>query len=255
MVVSKFKKLFIKFTGYWFLGTAFKHKSKSDVVIFHSLVDLNYCPNSLYYTEDQYSLVSDLTFDEEALFKKNSKTCRYEINRAKKSDVFVRHIDSSELKKDPEILKNFENDYYSFIKEKNIDDTYNKEAVNSYIDSETFCLTLTEMENGIKIWHSYIYDDKNARLMYSVSNFRSEKKIQALAGMVNRLQHWQDMLTFKNCGVTHYDWGGVPDFEFNDGIAKFKKSFGGDPLKTKTYIIASSFIGKIVVLAMKITHK
>jgi hypothetical protein len=65
----------------------------------------------------------------------------------------------------------------------------------------------------------------------------ADKKNARIFGHLNRLLHWRNMLLYQEQGFATYDWGGVtPDAA--DGIAKFKRSFGGQLVRENVYLCA-----------------
>ena len=80
------------------------------------------------------------------------------------------------------------------------------------------------------MFHSYIYDVHDARLLHSASCFREESADQNLIGRANKKLQWEDMKYFKEQGVLRYDWGGISDFDNPNGIDEFKLKFGGDKI-------------------------
>jgi len=56
------------------------------------------------------------------------------------------------------------------------------------------------------------------------------------------------MLQFKETGITRYDWGGLFEDESvpeNAGINKFKKDFGGQPVRTYDCTLPVTLRGRI----------
>jgi hypothetical protein len=65
----------------------------------------------------------------------------------------------------------------------------------------------------------------------------ADKRNARIFGHFNRLLHWRNMLLYQEQGFTTYDCGGVtPDA--GDGIAKFKRSFGGQLVLENIYFCA-----------------
>jgi len=255
MISSTFKRSFITFEGFWFCKDPEQLKSKADILLIHNLKSKNYTPNKTYFYEDQYSLISDLAISEDELMKVCNKNCRYEIRRAQKENSEITYYLSKDIQEKPQILSDFKNEYNKFIKTKGIASAYNEEAVQQYLEKGNFILSYANFEDTGWLWHGYIADENNTRLLYSASNIKMEKVDRSFAGRVNRLLHWKDMLYFKNSNVKFYDWGGVGDFKTESGISKFKKGFGGVHDKTYTLFVANTLKGKIAIKLLRAFKK
>lgn len=59
-----------------------------------------------------------------------------------------------------------------------------------------FVVDLYEKGN-LAVYHVYMYDENEAVLMFSVSDFRDEDIDRNLAGRANKLLHYDDMRYFK----------------------------------------------------------
>jgi lipid II:glycine glycyltransferase (peptidoglycan interpeptide bridge formation enzyme) len=81
--------------------------------------------------------------------------------------------------------------------------------------------------------------DGRARLLYSASRRLEDQATSRLCGHLNRLLHWREIVGYRERGLTTYDLGGIRE-DPNDGIARFKTSFGGEIIKEYTYLCAGS---------------
>ena len=75
-----------------------------------------------------------------------------------------------------------------------------------------------------------------------------EGEDRALVGRANRWLHWQDMLRFKRMGMKRYDWGGLFEDESvpeRAGLNRFKKDFGGQPVRTYDCTVPVTIKGSI----------
>ena len=253
MISVTFSKYLFKFSGFWFCNSTENVKSNSDIHIFHNIPvsDCKGKDSELYNYKKQYSLISDLTLSLDDLLANCKKQCRYEIRRGLKENYNIDFFLPEELKKNPEIINQFKSVYYSFVDNKKIANVYNEKAIHGYIDTGNLIVSRAEVgENGI-LWHAYIFDDRNSRLLYSASNFHKLELDRALIGRANRVLHWKDMIFLKELGLEIMDWGGIGDPSNESGICKFKKSFGGTPHTSYTLIMANSLLGKVALTLMK----
>ena len=164
-----------------------------------------------YHSSKFISLLTDLTVSEESLWTKLSKTTRQEINRAKREDIRLLEIKNHEFYRNKEILKRFGDTYTHMYAQKGMNGIYlPMERISAYIENKCFIITSAMIDGQEAVYHSYIYDNHETRLLQSCSAFRGEDRtIKSKVSWANRYLHWNDMLMFKNAGLKRYDWGGV----------------------------------------------
>ncbi len=105
--------------------------------------------------------------------------------------------------------------------------------LKSYAKSNACMISVAYLNNEPLVYHSYIFDQKNSRLLHSCSSFRKQEAFdRKMIALANKCLSWKDMQYFKNTGVVYFDWGGVSSFDNPNGIDEFKFRFGGTP---KTY--------------------
>lgn len=203
----------------------------------------------------QFTLITDLTILPEEIFKQFSKNYRYEINRGKKEKVKCISYNSLDLKNDSSLLSSFKKEYEDFVKLKKIANAYNKFAMEQYIESGNIILTKAYSDEEDYAQHIYVYEDDNrkiARLLYSVSNFRTKGVDRNLIGRANKYLHWYDIQYLCNHNINILDWGGISSIDKTNGVDKFKKEFGGHEHSYYNVIIGKSLIGKLAVSLMKL---
>lgn len=201
----------------------------------------------------QMSLLLKLDVDENVLFQNIRKNVRYEINRCSKENVGFEVYKSEDIANNKEILNDFERQYNQMYKEKNMDIKLSMHEIQSYIDNNAFILTVAKQDNLSLCYHAYVSDDKNTRLLYSCSTFRSDDKdMKNLIARANKYLHWQDIKMFKEKGIINYDFGGISSFEKPNGIDQFKMSFGGEQIEYYNIKLINSFKAKLYSFTRKI---
>jgi len=87
--------------------------------------------------------------------------------------------------------------------------------------------------------HVYLRDEKLKRvgLMVTGSTRFSGEDTPVFIGSVNKWLHWYEMQLYKSEGIETYDLGRIPSQQ--EGIARFKLSFGGQQVVEHNYIIAN----------------
>lgn len=106
------------------------------------------------------------------------------------------------------------------------------------------------------VYHTYLFDELNARLYQSCSLFRGDNDEDAkVVGFANRGLHWYDMRSFRDKGIKWYDWGGISSTEKPNGIDQFKMGFGGEQHLYYNVTIPKGFVGSTVLYARKYITK
>lgn len=177
----------------------------------------------------QETLISDLNYSEDELFSMLNKTVRNEINRSKREEVYTKVWNSRDIEKNMEILNKFSQMYENMYKEKGMSGhSLNLNELKEYIKRDAITITTASIDSKIVVFHSYIHDNKHARLLHSCSEFREiDNTMRNAIGRANKYLHWNDFIHFKQIGIEEYDWGGIESFDNPNGIDKFKISFGG----------------------------
>lgn len=202
-----------------------------------------------------YTLVSDLTEEEEILWGRLNKNYRYEIRRAQKDGVLLSEYRAEDLRLRPEVMAAFEKTYMDFceqLKNEDLKKDFSAEKIASYIEHDCILVTKAALGNAV-VYHLYVADAGQAVLCYSASDFRDPSVDQAAAARMNKLLHWQDMMGMKKAGLKVYDWGNVSSFEQYNGIDKFKAGFGGEQKTLFNVFVGNGVLGKMAVAARRLT--
>lgn len=189
------------------------------------------------------TLENDLELSDEELLTNCESNVRNEIRRAKRESVKCQVFTSAELIKNPTLVEQFCNSYDDMHREKGMQVVSVMEFINRAIIKGVLLLSVTYIDTNIVAYHVYIAGDNIARLLYSVSVFRSvsSNSERSAIGRANRLLHYEDMLWFKKNKFYFYDWGGYSTDSSLEGINSFKKGFGGK-LKTRFNYVTTTHI-------------
>ena len=200
------------------------------------------------------TLLTDLTQEEEEIWKQFAKNCAYEIKRAKREEVSVEILESSRISEQE--IREFCEFFDQFWESKGIrqadPEEFYKEA-KTYIDNGCMVFSKAKIDGQTIVYHTYVVEGEYTRLLHSASLYRiSQDRKPAIVGMANRYLHWEDMLYFKEKGIQKYDWGGAGEGEDVIGITRFKESFGGEKTflynsEVKQGIIAKAVYGLLVL--------
>ncbi len=201
------------------------------------------------------TLISDLTQDEDTLLSLMNKNYRNEIRRAEREGAEAYFYKACDILEDNTILDEFVEVYMRFCEAMDnvkLKHDLDMKKVWNYISND--CVLLTKgIQSDAVVFHLYVMDSSNAVLCYSASDFRDSKD-RALAGRLNKMLHWKDMLHLKSLGCKAYDWGNVStaDTEKYNGIDVFKAGFGGEPRRVWNALAANSLLGNMAVIGKKI---
>ena len=205
-------------------------KLRSDYKIIHgcsNYMDYHYKYKVSAYKQE--TLITDLSCTEDELFSGLNKTVRNEINRSKREEVSTRVWKSKDIEENKQLLDDFSQMYQNMYKEKGMSGHYlNMNELKEYAKKGSLIITTASIDDKIVVFHSYIHDDKNSRLLHSCSEFRiTDNAMKNAIGRANKYLHWNDLLYLKNMGIKNCDWGGIESFDKPNGIDKFKMNFGG----------------------------
>jgi hypothetical protein len=95
--------------------------------------------------------------------------------------------------------------------------------------------------------HAVMRDEQSARvrLLFLGSRRLEDRASAALCSDLNRYLHWHEIKTYSDEGFQIFDFGGIEDDPQN-GIARFKRSFGGTVVRESSYLCAgSAVVGRI----------
>lgn len=182
------------------------------------------------------------------MFSLFTATVKNEIRRAGRELTVARVYTSEKIQKDPSVLDSFGAMYHEMYAEKGMQGQYLPVAeLKAYAKAGKLTVTTAAMEDKLIVYHSYVHDGQNARLLHSCSEFRAaDNATRNAIGRANKFLHWEDMRYLKGIGVTRYDWGGVASPTEPNGIDKFKMSFGGSPITYYNVLEVQSLRAKLL---------
>lgn len=205
--------------------------------------------------EKQHSLVSNLSSTEDELLKLMTKTYRNEINRAIREEVAVKFFWGKDIIDDTKLLQSFSDMYHGMYAEKGMKVFLGDEEIRDYAKAEKFLISVAYIDNIPVVFHSYIIDIVNSRLLHSCSEFREiDNQKRNAIGRANKYLHWMDLRYLKKRGIEKYDWGGCASFEEPNGIDKFKMAFGGSKITYYNIVIYKSFKARVKQYLVKIIN-
>ncbi len=173
--------------------------------------------------------IIDLTLTSQMLFEMFSKSNRYKIERARRSD----NVDIEFVVAPPhERVSEFIQYYDAFAVTKGVP-LIQRSQFNAMARAGKLVIGAARgREGGLLAARAYVLDQKRARLTHSASLFRlqADSAERNRIGRANRLLHWEDMSRFGDLGVTTYDMGGWYTGDSNEALLRinsFKREFGG----------------------------
>lgn len=225
----------LTYVDVYFAETAEYHvKQKCDICTYQNTYSLHDKKNM---HSVGYTLISDLTQNEEQLWGAIRKGTRYEIRRAERYPIDFTAFDSSQILGGAEFqLDHFQSMYESMFANKGLPRKLDKDELLAIVACGGGLITAALVDSAPVVYHFYITDDRHAKLTISCSDLwgGNQQQDKNLIGYSNKWLHWKDYLYLKKLGVASYDWGGVTWNEEDQGILtginKFKQSFGGEPV-------------------------
>jgi len=216
-----------------------------------------YIPKNNEYVlskREAMTLETDLELSDVDLLAKCESNVRNEIRRAKKDGVKCQMFMSPELLGKPAVVKHFCDCYDEMHEKKGMPKVSVLNHLNSLIIAGVLQISVACINNVIVAYHVYLVGDRIARLLYSVSEFRSfnSSAERNAIGRANRLLHYEDMLWLKNNGYYLYDWGGFATDSRLDSINSFKKGFGGE-IRSRFHFVITTH--RVIQLIYKVKHR
>ncbi|MFG6367081.1 MAG: aminoacyltransferase [Lachnospiraceae bacterium] len=255
MIDTSYRKKFLTVNQIWYpnalsISELLRQRRNADILFVHG-VPIEETKGSFRGWQEYHTCMNDLTLPEDKIFAEINKNVRYECRRSERDDIEIRFYKKADIAADKTILSIFADIYEKMYQSKGIVEKFNLTAVQKYLETGNICFSAVWRQNEPIVFHSYICDAYDTRLLHSASCFREESADQNLIGRANKKLHWEDMKYFKEKGVLRYDWGGISDFENPNGIDAFKLKFGGEKITYYNVFAGNTQLGKLAVTAMK----
>lgn len=255
MVDISYHKKFLRVNQIWYPGDIaiselLRQKRKPDILFVHGAAREE-TEGRFRGWQEFHTCMNDLTLAEENMQAAIHKNVRYEVRRSERDDIRICFYNKSDLESDSGLLDRFAELYENMYRSKGVDTKYNLAAVKKYVEAGGILFSAVWYGGEMIVFHSYIYDDTDTRLLHSASCFREESADQSMIGRANKRLHWEDILYFKKKGLQRYDWGGISDFDNPNGIDAFKLKFGGDKITYYNVFAGNTLPGKMAVAVMK----
>lgn len=255
MIDISYQKKYLKVNQIWYpkdtaISELLGQKRKADILFVHG-VSIGETKGRFRGWQEFHTCVNDITIAEEEMLTAINKAVRYQFRRSEKDNIEIRFYTKKDIESTPELISTFADLYERMYQSKGSDTKLNRSAVKKYLDADGILFSAVWHEGEMLVFHSYICDDTEARLLHSASCFREESADQSMIGRANKRLHWEDILYFKKEGLLRYDWGGISDFENPNGIDEFKLKFGGEKITYYNVFAGNTLLGKLAVTAMK----
>lgn len=259
MIDVIYQKKFLKVNQIWYpgkrtVGSLLKEKRKADILFVHG-APIEETKGSFRGWQEYHTCRNDLTISEEDMLTNINKAVKYQFRRSEKDNIEIAFYTREDIEKHPELLNTFQDIYARMYRSKGSDTKLNVTAIERYLAVDGIIFSAAIHEGEVLVFHSYICDNEEARLLHSASCFREESADQSMIGRANKRLHWEDIKYFKQKGLLRYDWGGISDFENPNGIDEFKLKFGGEKITYYNIFAGNTVLGKVAVLAMKAMKK
>lgn len=253
------QNLYLQVNQIWYPGTAsitglLGQRRKADILFVHG-VPFEETKGRFRGWQEYHTCMNDLTRPEEEMLAAVNKAVRYQFRRSEKDQIEIRFYTKKEIGQSPELMETFADIYERMYQSKGSDTKLNVSAIQKYLEADGILFSAVWHEGEMIVFHSYICDATDARLLHSASCFREESADQSMIGRANKRLHWEDILYFKKKGLLRYDWGGISDFDNPNGIDEFKLKFGGDKITYYNVFAGNTLLGKLAVAAMRLMKR
>ncbi len=172
-----------------------------------------------FRSRDFHTLIMDLTMSEEQLWERlEKKTCRYQLNKAKKLNPTVtvnEHLDAAHGLFD------------AFFRRRKFRPPLSRtewRRITAHCD-----VFVAHLDGQPTAAHVIMPDQPRVRALMSATVDRAESTARAAASALNRHLHWHEFNHYRARGFTAYDFGGIvvdenaPEY----AITEFKMTFNG----------------------------
>jgi len=253
------QKLSLKVNQIWYPGAVsvselLRQRRRADILFVHG-VPFEQTKGRFCGWQEYHTCMNDITRPEEEMLAAVNKAVRYQFRRSEKDQLEIRFYTKADIAQSPELMDTFAKIYERMYQSKGSDTKLNVSAVQKYLEADGILFSAVWHEGEMLVFHSYICDATDARLLHSASCFREESADQSMIGRANKRLHWEDILYFKKKGLIRYDWGGISDFDNPNGIDEFKLKFGGDKITYYNVFAGNTLSGKLAVTAMKLLKR
>lgn len=174
-----------------------------------------------------FTKIIDLSQGEDKIFGNFGRNTRHKIQRAKREGIICNTENN---------LEQFVEFYNLFAEAKSIAPT-SVEALRNYGDY--LVITKAMQDNSILVMHAHLIDEEERRVRATMSaslyRYEDNQEKRNLIGRANRFLFFKDMLFFKECNFTTFDFGGYGGYDILVDVDKFKDGFGGILLEESIY--------------------
>ncbi len=247
----------IRIAEIWYTNAEIRSalEAEPDIIRCHYMDEL---PAHAFSVEHLYTLLIDLTQDEDTIFSHFNKTTQNEARRSKTKDNVIPVTKFHCGCTDQSILEDYITFFNRFAHSKDRD-CVDFSDYEPFFRASTLCIrSIDDNETNEPLtMHCYILSDGRARLHQSASLFRNseDKEERNKVSRANRFLHFDDMLYFKNQGIPYYDFGGWYGGDSDReklAINRFKEAFGGNKHTEYSCIIPVTVKGKLSTFARRI---
>jgi hypothetical protein len=206
---------------------------------------------------EKRTILINLSRDEETLFGDMKRDARYNIRRARDTDkIRCDCLAATDL----EVQRDFCKLYDQFAADKGL---HAVDPARLALMARHGVLDFSRAvaaDGKVLAMHAYLVLRARARLLYSLSLFRSadETARRQMIGRANRYLHWHDLCRFKAAGLQLLDMGGWYAGQSDQGrirINHFKEEFGGQIVTEYNGTLGLTLRGKLALLVWNRLHK
>jgi hypothetical protein len=213
-------------------------------------------PNPEVEFDEEYTMLLDLTQEQDQLWKIIHKNNRHKISRAAEKDrVIYEFLEQIDV----ENINNFVNFHTRVTSQRGLK-SLSKQAIfrlRDYADAGVLKLSHVKSQDGNSLtWRVYYYSKNRTFPLHSASDrHNQDTPYNQMIGRANRYHRWRDILEFKSLGVLLYDLGGLYTSTTDRhllNINDFKQELGGEVVKQFNWRYGLTLKGKLFLLLRKL---
>lgn len=195
-----FQKFSLKVNQIWYPGAVsvselLRQRRRADILFVHG-VPFEQTKGRFCGWQEYHTCMNDITRPEEEMLAAVNKAVRYQFRRSEKDQLEVQFYTKTDIAQSPELMDTFAKLYERMYQSRVRIPNSMCLRYRSIWRRTPYCSPLCGMREML-VFHSYICDATDARLLHSASCFREESADQSMIGRANKRLHWEDILYFK----------------------------------------------------------
>ena len=173
------QKNVLKVNQIWYPGTVtisqlLRQRRKADILFVHG-VPFGETKGGFRGWQEYHTCMNVITKPEDELLAAVNKAVRYQFRRSEKDQIEIRFYTRADIEQSPELMDTFAEIYERMYQSKGSDTKLNVSAVQKYLEADGILFSAVWHEGEMLVFHSYICDATDARLLHSALSDKLRK--------------------------------------------------------------------------------